>query len=347
MKNEEQIHGIYSAYQLQHNRTPRTSEVVKYAKCSAKEAIDFHKKFIAEGHIKKNKNKTEYYKRAKKKIAIFKNTEPKEEGEEQEKEGLDPRAFSFMRWSMLASGVGAVVMSIYHSQYYLQKDYILPLAIFAACVFVFFEVTGFDIAVFMLKKKRFLTGTSLVFVALVAMAFSINSTVGGMYANSADKLNTTLQDVKTFEKEEEKESREWESIQEQKESVTLSLLDIREVVKNYTEELKYLVPGTQLHNVTAWRLTQAENKRDEYRKDLKEVQDRETAYLDREGEEKTEVIVYKKSYYEWIGGAVFKKVRPELFEFIMSIFPAVFYDVLAPLAIGVFMFTGKPKGKKD
>ena len=52
-----------------------------------------------------------------------------------------------------------------------------------------------------------------------------------------------------------------------------------------------------------------------------------------------ETEIKRKSFYEWIGTIL--KVKAMYIEFWLSVFPAIFIDIVAPIAIALSMFLRK------
>ena len=73
---------------------------------------------------------------------------------------------------------------------------------------------------------------------------------------------------------------------------------------------------------------------------LKNVREKKLLLLEQSREtagivEGTEELVYA-SFYVWLG--IMLKVKPMLVQFWLSVFPAIFIDVIAPLSISISLF---------
>lgn len=241
-------------------------------------------------------------------------------------------------------GVGAIRMSVFHSAKFLHENfYSKPLALFAGCIFVLFEVGGIDLGVKFLKEEgRRVIGVFLIILGVVSMLFSVWSTIGGLYSERAAELAQSDGERATVEATASKAQREWDSIQKAINRAEDAVNSEREKRDNYSNRLTGLETGTDEYYSVYYAVLNSDKKLIEKEKVLNEAMSREALWLEqgKETSQEAESVTGSEEvdFYRWVGGRVFPGIRADLLEFWLSCLPAILYDTLATLAVAVVLW---------
>jgi len=232
-------------------------------------------------------------------------------------------ALPVIKWSMLAVGVGSVIISAYYNVL-LALDF-LPafLAIIAGCIFVLFSVVSFEtILLFstfkaMGKWKRRMTMAGLVLVWLVAVIFSITSVVNGRY----EKYMSTQHDKAGSNMTVNAERLKWNNLQERKKALIIRINERRA------------------------QLTKAElvsdKKLERYNASVEAIRGLEINMIKKnpEATDANRAAGEYTDFYAWLAAVL--GVSKEKIHFFISMLPAFFFDVISPIAIALFLFLKK------
>jgi len=234
-----------------------------------------------------------------------------------------------IRISMILFAMIAGYMSIYYT--YLWMREFLPTfpAILLSTAMVGFSVIAFETCIILRSnKKRFLM-IIFILVWIVVLIFSMTSTIAGLYNARSLTLSENVDKII---------DREYQSFQNEiylskKKELELRLEEYRleyEMLKQDREEADIESKREQLW----YRMVEVNRKIEKIREDIFELQKKEL-------KNKKSIILEYIDFYDWLGAKIFKGIGSDKIQFLMSIFPAVFIDIIAPIALAVGLFLGR------
>lgn len=241
----------------------------------------------------------------------------------------------FLRVSMLFVGLIAAGYSVYFTGIFLFETFHniigAMLFSFAMCVF---SVGAFEVMlVFKQNKQR---GLILLFsiVWLIATVFSMGSTIIGQYNARAENFNQVIEETK----ENTEEKLTWEIMNDEEESLKISIEESKVVYK----DLQVLFGELTTKETKNWfywdtynKMIAEEKKLSGLKESLQKVRGDKKSFL-AAGKTIEETEKQEVNFYTWIESVLGWKA--DIVAFTLSIFPAVFIDIIAPLALAVSMF---------
>jgi len=259
-----------------------------------------------------------------------------------------------LRVLMIIIGIGAIILSTYYTSIWLFSFLPSNLAILLSFIMVSFSVAAFEVIIFLRKNRQWILIAVFSVIWLIVTCFSMMSTIAGQY-------NARIIDEKEdiTEKSEEIHSNSiLESYIEEEEEIETYLLQKKDrvaylvdFITSFNLELLKEKNSKRIYDESVKELHRIENEIRLLRNDLEDKKERRRVYLNEQKEEGIVVVAEEEkekrniSFYKWIG-AVFA-VDVMYIEFWLSVFPAVFIDIIAPLAVAVGMFLKRKEGKKS
>jgi len=256
---------------------------------------------------------------------------------------------------MAIIGIGAIILSVYYTGIWLMDFLVWWLAFLLSAIMVLFSVIAFEVIIIMFVNGKQYIPLCILFVGLwlVVLIFSMTSTVAGQYNTRMKTISQNIQNNSTviIQRETynlllEEEKSIIERI-ENKEREREPFMKIMETFKSADDRGEY-----------AWEYWDAYKKVENVNKSIEKLY----IMLVEKRKEKKEYLITKseneidsvgaiaetteesKSFYLWVSDIL--QVDAKYIEFWLSIFPAVFIDIIAPLSIAISMFL-KRKVKKD
>lgn len=234
-----------------------------------------------------------------------------------------------LRWIMLFIGVGATYMSI-HFTYIWFLSFLNPLraGIFSV-IMVLFGVISFEIVALLWKRSHRIPAGVFGVLCFTVICFSMVSTIAGQYTNrmkqiaESNKANASeWQSVK-----------EYENYKEQKAGLEKRISDLRsedaritQLLLNY-QTIEQIEAHKKVYNQLTWQKTVLSRNMNNVLKQLDTLEgSKPAAVQDASG----------SNFYEWVAKVL--NVNADSFQFWLSLFPALFIDLVAPLSIAVFLF---------
>jgi hypothetical protein len=239
-----------------------------------------------------------------------------------------------LRIILIFIGTGAVYMSVFYSYRWLI-DFLIPVrALLLSAILVCFAVAAFELIIFFKQQnKKILIGV-FSFLWIIVTIFSMVSTVAGQYNARIEKMNTQY----SQETDIENNNRNYQNYIEQKKDYQESLLMAQKEANQYQEMLltydtqEKIEENKKFYATLQWR----------YQKSLKEIR-RLKWWLKRLRSDKkfNKIKKHAPDFYVWL--SQIWNFRPEMIQFWMSMFPALFIDIIASLSFAVVMFVGRKK----
>jgi hypothetical protein len=244
--------------------------------------------------------------------------------------------FEILRYVLLFIGVGAVYMSIHYSYLWLVSFLHPARAFLLAFILVAFAVSAFELIVFFYQSFKISLVTIFSVLWLIVTVFSMTSTVAGQYNSRIADLDKRYNQDSSIKNEDSK-MREY---QEQKLEYKETLQDLREDSQNIQKLLAYydspekIEANRRMYNQLQWK----------YNKIQRQIEIT-TKRLEKLRSNKKYKFIKKNApdFYVWISDLW--GWRPEMVQFFMSVFPAIFIDLISPLSFAVVMFVRSDYGE--
>jgi len=266
---------------------------------------------------------------------------------------------TLIRFLMGFIGLGASVLSCYYTSVWLFEWLPTFLAIFLSFIMILFAVLAFQVIIIIWQDKEhpdphikwyrwILFETKQNFLAvvfailwLIVTMFSMGSTVAGQYNQYAKDLRVKMEVRET--KDVSADKMILENLQKQEKTLSEAVDEKRRYREHIVSSLEqYTTIQAQTDNQKEYlslryRLTNADKELDVAMKQL----------ADTRGEIQSTIkevkaignVVEVKDFYEWLSGIF--NVSKDLVQFLASIFPAIFIDVIAPTGVAIALFLKK------
>lgn len=320
MNELKKIRKIILKYYKENNQFPKIDYISELAGIKYRKVIAILRKFEKTGFLKRNYNQyiidSSYReKNIKKVIPII-----------------------VIRIAMLFIGIFAAYMSIYYTANWLFEFLHPVLSIILSGTMILFSIIAFEMIIILFGRKQFAISSIFIFLWVIVLIFSMVSTVAGQYNQRMANFNE-----KIFEKKDKiNKNSELESYN----IIEADLVDRMNYKKQEYDTLNNLLSefdtlekrkkNSSFFWDTYKRLKVAEQ-------DLKKIDDRLNEIRKKKLDNVLDLGVGTEAsienwppFYSWLGGIL--DVRPDFVEFWMSVFPAIFIDLIAPLALAISMF---------
>ncbi|MFW9871918.1 MAG: hypothetical protein ACFFG0_02375 [Candidatus Thorarchaeota archaeon] len=245
-------------------------------------------------------------------------------------------------------GSGAAIISVYYTTVWLFEFLPWGFALLLSSIMVGFSISAFETIILFMsgqvtKSKISKVSITIGFIVLwiIVSAFSIMSTVAGQYNKHVDNLRQEEM------KEDHSTNATYTLLKEQKQDLKKSLNEYQKQATNLNNilsgmsDIESRTKNDALWRNSQYRLNLVNRNIRRIRKNLNKI------IL----EEKKIIIESKKSrillvgvsskkeipnFYGWL--AIIFKISSDKVQFIMSLFPAIFVDIIAPVGIALALF---------
>jgi len=235
-----------------------------------------------------------------------------------------------LRYCLLAIGIGAAYMSIFYSYRWLLDFLDSGRAFLLSFIMVVFAIGAFELILFFRQRKLYYLVFVFSILWIIVTFFSMISTVAGQYNARMEAINNRYQNEQIHNKY----SQEKESYSEQEKELKEKLDILKQDIFRYQGLLtKYDSPDKikaekREYNSLQWYYRFTERK-------MKEIENKLSGIRNLKLSQKEEKRG-SPDFYLWLAGMW--GLRPEKIQFWLSIFPAIFIDLIAPLSFAVVMF---------
>lgn len=271
---------------------------------------------------------------------------PKEKGLKEEEPVKQDWTISLLRTCMGFVGVGATLLSLYYT--YVWQAKMLPwfLAFILSAIMVTFSVFAFEIVLLFasneITDKPWKWAVVFIFSILwvIVVSYSITTTIAGQYDEHITKLKTeTIENLDV-----NVDRSKWDLIQEEKNELKTRIQEKRDDIIRYksmlptAEEIEADPKKQKIYNTNHWLIASTNREIDGYNAKLEEQRLKEEELLAKnpKATEADEVTGKTPNFFRWVAERL--KLTPEIIQFFMSLFPAVFIDIIAPAALAVALF---------
>lgn len=244
-------------------------------------------------------------------------------------------------------GTGAAVISVYYTTIWLVEFLPWGFALLLSSIMVGFSIAAFEASILFLSgqvtenrvsKISVVAGMFLLWI--VVSFFSIMSTVAGQYNKHIFNLRGTTEQSRNTDR------MKWNILQEKKAEIKERLVDYKKqmsVFNNIMAGMNDVSSRTKNNGVwyeSQYKLKQVNKKIVQLNKSMDVVRTEEKKFLDQSKE--TGLLLdpgakkKTKNFYSWLAGVT--GIVQDKVQFGMSLFPAIFVDLIAPIGIAMSLF---------
>lgn len=244
-------------------------------------------------------------------------------------------------------GSGAAIISIYYTTIWLFEFLPWGFALLLSSIMVGFSISAFETIILFMsgqvtKSKVSKVSISISFIVLwiIVTFFSIMSTVAGQY-------NKHVANLKTKVKIEGTENISYSLIKEQKKELLQRLSEYRNQISTLNKlissmsDIKSRNENNKLWKESQYRLYYANKNIQRVNKELNKLRKKESEIIKiskKKGTILTGINTKKEipNFYGWLSGIF--SVDEDKVQFSMSLFPAIFVDIISPIGIALALF---------
>jgi len=241
-------------------------------------------------------------------------------------------------------GIGASIMSCYYTSVWLFEFLPRFLSVFLSLLMIMFSVLSFQLIILFWEDNRITLISIFIILWIIVAVFSMGSTIAGQYnkrmileKESIEKEKSYKSDllvIEVLKKEEETLLKQIEEKNKVKDS-TLSLLEEYKDIEIQRQNRPY-------YNDLQWRMTRVNRDLNNLSEQLTKVREEMKKRIIESPEmfieeEKKEI----KDFYFWLANIL--KTSKDIIQFWLSIFPALFIDIIAPVGLAVCFFLKREK----
>ncbi len=321
---KEKIKELIINYYNHYNKTPSTGWLTKKTNLTKEEIKDIFIELEKDEFLIKNQKNHKY---------LYQNKDDKNNIKFEYNKFL----IVFIKIIMLIVGTICTFISSYYTFLWL-KDFLINIYAFLLS----FAIVSFSVFVFetiiILKKNKQRIYYVLFVLWLIVVVFSMVSTIAGQYNIRVQKWNKVVeQESNNIEIE-----NEIKELEKQKDFIDSQIKEKNNEKEIYFNLLKQFdsIEKREKENNYYWSIY---NQFNSVNKKINELNKQYFSLIQDISNLKNQISVYKtkrnKDFYSWIG-SVFK-IDSEVFEFWFSLFPALFIDIISPVAFAIFMFLSK------
>ena len=252
---------------------------------------------------------------------------------------------------MAVIGIGASIISVYYTTVWLLEFLPAAFALLLSGIMVGFCVTAFETVILFMsgyvtegRVTKVVISLGFIFLWLVVTAFSIMSTVAGQYNRHVDNLREYSKQGASVAHS------QWLILQEQKTELQSRLSEYRDQMKVLNNIMKSMGDlesrsgNNKVWHETQFRLQNVGKQMSDLSIELDKVREKEREQISES--RKTGAVLHGSAedipdFYGWMSkvtGADRDKVQ-----FWMSLFPAVFVDIIAPVSLAIALFLRRRK----
>jgi len=242
---------------------------------------------------------------------------------------LNHYSIDVLKIILLIVGIGATYMSVYYSKMWLQTFLTPRRAFLLAVVMVSYAVSSFELIVLFKLKRRYILALIFSILWIVVSLFSMVSTVAGQY-NGRMELITKENEAKEEVLKSNKQVREYQELKEKYETQLNYLRDddrrIQNLLANY-KTVEEINANKKVYDNLNWNRYQNNKDRQKFIQKLEELEKNKPEEI---------IKIQNMDFYSWVANIF--GFGADKIQFWLSIFPAIFIDIIAPLSFAVVMF---------
>jgi len=237
-------------------------------------------------------------------------------------------------------GIGAIGVSIYYTAIWLMEGLSPFLAILLSSIMSVFSAMAFEVVVILSRKRQILMTIGFAVLWIVVLVFSMVSTIAGQYNHRIKAENIQVSDssaisykAEVYDLTKAEEASVLSQIEEKKrqKEVLLKLYEQFDTLEKQKADSRTFNDLTSKLAVVDREIQQFSTSLSGIRAKLQESLNKETVAGLTE-----ETITRNDSFYVWVASSL--GAAPIHVEFWLSVFPAVFVDLIAPFALAFALF---------
>lgn len=258
--------------------------------------------------------------------------------------------FYFLKFVLIFSGIGAIILSVFFTQKYMIEFLSFPLALLFSTVISVSNVGFLDAGIFYFFKLTEKNLIGLFFIPLfiafcVSLFISMFSTIAGQFeesfTDSQENIIETTENIKQSNIWKVLEVQENE-LKEEREILIKNINRLVTVLNTYDAEMRKTEQAYYWSLKT--ELDRDQNRLKTVKQKLQESRNKKMEFIDSTninlGVEQT---VQKTSVYSWISNNVFSGVSADYIKFLLYMLSSIFVDVVAALGLAAGMFLKQKK----
>jgi len=250
-----------------------------------------------------------------------------------------------IRFVLFAVGIGAVILSFYFTYTWLADTLPKYIAALVSGIMIGFSSMAFQVIILFVTKQvitkwyRFLIAAGFLVLWTIVVSFSMLSTVAVQYDEYMKNVVVEAETLKNINVG----RTEWALLQEEKRMIETQLEDKRKAYHYHLETSKTQQTGSKAWNDNQWRITLNQREIDKLVEQLKKVRENEKKML----KELPEATVADNTtgrinnFFAWVSTTF--NFNQNIFRFVITSFPAVFIDLIAPIALSIAFFLKRKK----
>lgn len=249
----------------------------------------------------------------------------------------------FIRFILEIVGFGAAALSVRYTAIYLYDSLPIFWSWFLSSIMVIFSVMAFQIIiVFIIRKHRILSFLFSI-LWLIVTVFSMSSTVIGQYNANKERFfisSSIVADRKSTSDLYDLYEKDIIDLEINKSNRQKDLDRFNVLIKPYLDDPNKRLESRESqrdYSTYAQAISDAQRDIKLFITKIEEARNKQKELLTLEGDKninKEEV----PDFYDWVAYNVFSDGNPALIQFIISLFPAVFIDLIAPIGIAIGLF---------
>jgi len=333
----EKIKRYILDYHKEHFKVPRFDEIMNQFGMNREQIKRYYVELVNTGFLRRNHSQYKFNPDIRKK-AHAKLIEKVREF------SVDDFFIGVLRFFMFVVGAGAISLSVFFT-YNWGLDYLDSFfSLLLSLILVVFSVGAFQVFLIFMQNKQY--GYSVIFVItwVIVLLFSMQSTVAYLYNTKSEKLIEYAEG----DKKAAKESLTYANLLKREDEKASDIVELKETLQGFNDllmefnDIELLDENKRLYDDTYRKIGTQEKKISQAEKELEVIRKDIDDFLKQDQEAEVIVKVDRKNFYDWVSG-VLSFFSADSLEFIVSCFPAVFVDVVAPLSVAVSLFLKRRK----
>lgn len=249
----------------------------------------------------------------------------------------------FIRFILELVGFGAAALSVRYTAIYLYDSLPMFWSWFLSSIMVIFSVMAFQIIIVFIIRKHKLLSFLFSVLWLIVTIFSMSSTVIGQYNANKEKFfisQNIVADRKSMSDLYDLYEKDINNLEINKENRQKDLDRFNVLIKPYLDDPNKRLESRESqrdYNIYAQAIADAQRDIKLFISKIEDNRNKQKELLSVSGDQN----INKESapdFYDWIAYSVFTDGNPALIQFIISLFPAVFIDLIAPIGIAIGLF---------
>jgi hypothetical protein len=245
-----------------------------------------------------------------------------------------------IRIIMAIVGTGATFMSIYYTNKWLADFLPAALSLLLSTIMILFSISAFETIVIFVRRRAYYIIAVFSILWLIVLTFSMVSTIAGQYNSRIDSVilwteenSDTIHQKLILDSYNSSEAEILLRIDDKRKE-----LNSLQIILSEFDTLEERKEDWRFYWSTKNQMDDVNSHLEKLREELNAERRRKVELLESQTEAGlvNETTIEVKSFYAWLSEIV--RGNPQMIEFWLSVFPAVFIDLISPLALAVAMF---------